>query len=52
MKTREKQIVNKITKFPCIFLDEKQRILHMDAIIKEFSFLVNIEADKEDIFIS
>lgn len=43
---KRKDIIEKILALPCIFLDEKQKPLHEDAIIKEFKLLVGEEVDK------
>lgn len=46
---KKKEIFAKISKFPCAFLDENEKVIDVDEIIKEFIFLVISKVDKEDL---
>lgn len=47
-----KEIIEKVSELPCTFLDENQKPLHENVIIKEFNFLIGEEVDKEVLLIS
>lgn len=42
-----KDIIKKISALPCTFLDENQKPLHEDVIVKEFSVLIGEEVDRQ-----
>lgn len=42
-----KDIIEKISALPCTFLDENQKPLHEDVIIKQFSLLIGEDVDKQ-----
>lgn len=47
-----KEIIEKISSLPCIFLDENQKPLHEGVIIKGFSLLIGEEVDKKPFSLS
>lgn len=47
-----KEIVAKIFEIPCVFLNENEKVLDMDEIIKEFILLVIVEVNREDFSLS
>lgn len=49
---KKEEIVKKVSKIPCVFLDQDGKVLLVDEIIKEFSLLVTIEVDREDFSLS
>lgn len=49
---KRKEIIDKVSKIPCTFLDENKKSLEVDMVIKEFSLLLTTEIEKEDFSLS
>lgn len=45
---KKKEIVAKISKIPCAFLDENEKFLDVDEIVKKISLFITVEVDRED----